>query len=72
MYSIKPIVEEIHNIYEQGKAEGRAEAINFFKSIIIRNDEDYDKPTISMKFLNDYIEQMIIDGFGEQLKEQNK
>lgn len=28
MYSIKPIVEEIHNIYEQGKAEGRAEAID--------------------------------------------
>lgn len=52
-----------------GIKQGRADAIDFFKSLIIRDDEDYDKPTISMKFLNDYIEQMIIDGFGEQLKE---
>lgn len=44
--------------------QGRKDAVNFFKFLIIRDDEDYDKPTISMKFLNDYIEQMIIDGFG--------
>ena len=67
MYSIKPIVEEIHNIYEQGKAEGRAEAIDAFISEVRKhhyllsdriNSTDYGMFTFG------------IEQIAEELKEQ--
>ncbi len=38
------------------------------KSHLCKQDEDYDKPIISPKFLSDTLDQMAIDGF-EEIKE---
>ena len=37
--------------------------INCIKSHLCKQDEDYDKPIISPKFLSDTLDQMAIDGF---------
>lgn len=39
------------------------------KSHLCKQDEDYDKPIISPKFLSDTLDQMAIDGF-EEIKEK--
>ena len=39
------------------------------KSHLCKQDEDYDKPIISPKFLSDTLDQMTIDGF-EEIKEK--
>lgn len=37
--------------------------VKCIKSNLCRHDEDYDKPIISPKFLNDYLDQMMFDDF---------
>lgn len=37
--------------------------INCIKNHLCKQDEDYDKPIISPKFLSDTLDQMAIDGF---------
>ena len=37
--------------------------INCIKSHLCKQDEDYDKPVISPKFLADILDQMTMDGF---------
>lgn len=44
--------------------------INCIKSHLCKQDEDYDKPIISPKFLSDTLDQMVIDGF-EEIKEND-
>ena len=39
------------------------------KSHLCKQDEDYDKPIISPKFLSDTLDQMAIDGFEGEIKE---
>lgn len=39
--------------------------INCIKFHLCKQDEDYDKPIISPKFLSDALDQMAIDGFEE-------
>lgn len=43
--------------------------INCIKSHLCKQDEDYDKPIISPKFLSDTLDQMVIDGFEGEIKE---
>lgn len=38
------------------------------KSHLCKQDEDYDKPIISPKFLSDTLDQMAIDGFEKEIK----
>ena len=40
------------------------------KSHLCKQDEDYDKPIISPKFLSDTLDQMVIDGFEGEIKEK--
>ena len=37
--------------------------INTIKYHLCKKDEDYDKPTISPKFLSSYLDLMFVDGF---------
>lgn len=37
--------------------------VNCIKSQLCKQDEDYDRPIISPKFLSDILDQMLIDGF---------
>ena len=42
------------------------------KSNLCKQDEDYDKPIISPKFLSDTLDQMAIDGFEKEIKENDR
>ena len=47
--------------------------INAIKNHLCKEDEDYDKPTISPKFLSDYLDLMFLDDFEkEELLENDK
>ena len=47
--------------------------INAIKHHLCKEDEDYDKPTISPKFLSDYLDLMFLDDFEkEELLENDK
>lgn len=55
----------MHNYEEKIRADERKKAVAGYKNKIIEllcvEDEDYDKPIISPKFLKDYLEQMLMD-----------
>ena len=42
--------------------------INAIKNHLCKEDEDYDKPIISPKFLNSYLDLMFLDGFENTIK----
>lgn len=47
--------------------------INAIKHHLCQEDEDYDKPIISPKFLNNYLDLMFLDGFEkEEVLENDK
>lgn len=43
--------------------------INAIKHHLCKEDEDYDKPIISPKFLSSYLDLMFVDGFENTIKE---
>lgn len=45
------------------KPEMNLKIVNCIKSQLCKQDEDYDRPIISPKFLSDILDQMLIDGF---------
>jgi hypothetical protein len=45
------------------EAQMSLKIINCIKSHLCKQDEDYDKPIISPKFLSDALDQMAMDGF---------
>lgn len=60
-------IESMLNIDEMQRLESQLslKIINCIKSHLCKQDEDYDKPIISPKFLSDALDQMVIDGFEE-------
>lgn len=60
-------IESMLNIDEMQRLESQLslKIINCIKSHLCKQDEDYDKPIISPKFLSDALDQMFIDGFEE-------
>lgn len=73
-----------HDCYEEGYIDGAksrekqmveleaqltTKIINCIKFHLCKQDEDYDEPIISPKFLSDTLDQMAIDGFEEDERE---
>ena len=48
---------------EEHETQLRIKNINCIKFHLCKQDEDYDKPIISPKFLSDALDQMAMDGF---------
>ena len=46
--------------------------VNCIKFHLCKQDEDYDKPIISPKFLADALDQMMIDGFEVEIEKGQK
>lgn len=44
--------------------------INAIKHHLCKEDEDYDRPIISPKFLSSYLDLMFVDGFENTIKEK--
>ena len=62
-------IESMLNIEKQRiESQLSLKIINCIKSHLCKQDEDYDTPIISPKFLSDVLDQMVIDGFEEDVK----
>lgn len=55
----------LENRIEELESQLSLKIINCIKSHLCKQDEDYDKPIISPKFLSDVLDQMVVDGFEE-------
>ena len=68
---IKELTIENENLIKQVKqleAQLTTKIINCIKSHLCKQDEEYDEPIISPKFLSDTLDQMTIDGFEGEIK----